>query len=161
MSSDERTLHAYHDGELGWLARLRFERRLERSAALRRELEALEALGDLARRADAETRAPDLWADIARSLPAIDAEREPAVAVALPSLLRPLAATAAAAALVVAVALGLRTSENGGGSPGVVRWIDTGPHNVIVLEAEPVDATIIWVLDGGREVSRGRGREVV
>jgi hypothetical protein len=43
----------------------------------------------------------------------------------------------------------------------VVRWIDTGPHNVIVLEAEPVDATIIWVLDGGREVSRGRGREVV
>jgi anti-sigma factor RsiW len=45
---DDRTLHAYYDGELGPLARWLFERRLARSAELRSELAALESVGDLA-----------------------------------------------------------------------------------------------------------------
>jgi anti-sigma factor RsiW len=163
IASEEQAIHAYHDGELGWLARRRFERRLARSPELRRELEALAGLGELARRADAESEAPDLWADIAPRLPAIDREREESRAPSWGAgpLLRPLAATAAVAALGVAVVLGLGTGETGEASVGVVRWIDTGPHDVIVLEAEPADATIIWVLDAGREMSQGAGREVV
>lgn len=160
IADDERALHAYHDGELGWLARWRFQRRLARSPELRRELEVLGSLGDLARRADAEAGAPDLWADIARRLPAIDREQAEAPARALP-FMGPLVATTAAAALVIAVAFGLGTGETGEAPGGVIRWMDTGPHNVLVLEAEPADATIIWVLDANREMSQGAGRDVV
>ena len=166
IPEDERLLHAYHDGELGWLARWHFERRLAHSPGLRRELEALDTLGDLARRADAAGPAPDLWADIAGRLPALDAEREAASArgpdwsFAAP-LLQPLAATAAVAALVVAVAVGLRTGETGGARPAsVVRWMDAGPHNVLVLEDESRDATIIWVLDADPQVSQGARRDM-
>ncbi len=163
--TDERLLHAYHDGELGPLARWRFERRLARSLQLRGDLEALVTLGELARQLDARAPVPDLWADIAVRLPGIDAEREEAARSSGPlrlrvPLLRPLAAVAAAAALVVAVAVGLRTGETGQRPVGVVRWLDAGPHNVLVLEDEPSNATIIWVLDSGREISQGAGRDV-
>ncbi len=163
--TDERLLHAYHDGELGRLARWRFERRLARSPALQSDMEALGTLGELARQVDARAPVPDLWADIAVRLPGIDAEREEAVrgrgrlSLGVP-LLRPLAALAAAAALLVAVAVALRTGETGERPVGVVRWMDAGPHNVLVLEDEPSDATIIWVLDSGREISQGAGRDV-
>ncbi len=162
-TSEDQALQAYHDGELGWLARWRFERRLARSPELRRELEVLGRLGDLARRADAEAAAPDLWADIARRLPAIDREQAEAPERSPRGLpfTGPLLATAAAAALVIAVAFGLGTGETGEAPDGVIRWMDTGPHNVLVLEAEPADATIIWVLDANREMSQGAGREVV
>ena len=45
----ERTLQAFHDGELSRLARWRFERRLVRSAELRSELQALESVSELVR----------------------------------------------------------------------------------------------------------------
>jgi anti-sigma-K factor RskA len=158
IPSDERLLHAYHDGELGWLAGWRFERRLARS------LEALDTLGGLARQVDAAGPAPDLWAEIARRLPGLDAERGASAGsggwILAAPLLRPLATVAAAALLALAVAVGLRTGETGERAVGVVRWIDPGPHNVLVLEDEPRDATIIWVLDAGPEVSQGAGRDV-
>ncbi|MCA9512128.1 MAG: zf-HC2 domain-containing protein, partial [Myxococcales bacterium] len=44
LERDIARLHAYHDGELGALARWRFERALRRSPALRAELDALRAV---------------------------------------------------------------------------------------------------------------------
>jgi anti-sigma factor RsiW len=163
MARDERQLHAYHDGELGWLSRLRFERRLARSPALRRELASLEALRELAAVTDAGAPTPDLWADIALRLPAADAARQqPAEAGSrawgLP--LRPIAAAAAVAAAVVALALGMWVDDNAPAAGGVVRWIDPGPNSVMVLEDTARDATIIWVLDDSPQMSRGTRRDV-
>lgn len=167
MGRDERLLHAYRDGELGRLARWRFERRLAREPALRRELEALESMAELARGVDARAPVPDFWSRIAPDLERIDAEREAAApGLRIPGLdawLRPaLLATAAAAAVVVAVFVGLRDTGAPalGESIGVVRWIDPGARSVLVLEDE-ADATIIWVLEGGDEVPRGERRDVV
>lgn len=171
IERNEAALHAYHDGELGWLARRRFERRLAGSPELRRELGALATLRELARQADAESPAPDLWDRIASQLAqdrehlGPDAEREPSarpswsLGLSVP-LLRPVAAAAAAAAVVVALAIGLRTGDTGLESVGVVRWIDPGANSVMVLEDEGNDATIIWMLEATDEVSRGGGRDV-
>src|SRR5688572_7219413 len=63
-------LDAYHDGELGWLARRRVERRLAHDAAARRELASLAELGALLREhANAELATPDLWAGVRAQLP--------------------------------------------------------------------------------------------
>ncbi len=165
---DERSLEAYHDGELGWLARRRFERRLARSPELRRELAALERLGELAREAEAEATAPDLWSSIARELPAIDAEREAQRGGWLGWLtggggdLRPLAAAAAVGEAAVALLYdrgGEQPIREGGApepSPSVVRWIDPGSNGVLLLEGNQ-RATIIWVLDAPAETSGSRG----
>jgi anti-sigma factor RsiW len=72
---DERALHAYHDGELRGFARWRFERRLARRPALRRELQALSELGALLREQAAAAAGPELWDRIALRLPAEDARR--------------------------------------------------------------------------------------
>jgi anti-sigma-K factor RskA len=144
---DERTLHAYHDGELGWLARRRFERRLRRSPALRRELEILARLGELAREADAEGPEPDLWERIALGLPAADAARAEASArrAGPPSWL---GVPVAAAVAGVAAAVLVFGRGNGDTPPaGVVRWVDGRGSNVLVLEDAEASATIIWVLD--------------
>ena len=158
-TGDERLLHAYHDGELRGLARWRFERRLGRSPELRRQLEALAWIGQLVHETEAEAPAPSLWEGIALRLPALDARRSEAVPreprSPLPWLLRPLGA-AAAVAVAAALVFGLFTGDNG--EVGVVRWIDSGDRNVMVLEGDE-DVTIIWVLSDGSP-PRGEAREV-
>ena len=154
---DEATLQAYYDGELGAWARWRFERRLERSPELRRELAALAALGDLVRESEAAVAAPDLWEEIARRLPAVDAERaEAAWAGRRPGLrerfLKPVGALVTAGALAAALAIALLTGETAPG--GVVHWVDGGDRNVMVLDGEG-DVTVIWVFD---PVSEGASR---
>jgi anti-sigma factor RsiW len=154
---DEATLQAYHDGELGFWARWRFERRLERFPELRQELAALAALGDLVRGSEAAVAAPDLWEEIARRLPAIDAERaETQWAARRPGIreryLKPVGALAAAGAMAVALAFALLTGETAPG--GVVHWVDGGDRNVMVLDGEG-DVTVIWVFD---PVSEGASR---
>ncbi len=153
---DERRLHAYHDGELRGLALWRFERRLARSPELRDELQALRRLGVLAREVAPDAETPDLWQDIARRLPALDARRieeelrsrEPAGA----RLWRPLGALVAAAA-TAALVFALWSSDNA--HAGVVRWLDSGGRNVVVLE-DDADVTIIWVF-GDSAGGPGRG----
>ena len=54
VTSGERALHAYHDGELRGFARWRFERRLARSPELRRELEALALMRELVREGESQ-----------------------------------------------------------------------------------------------------------
>ena len=73
VTRDEELLHAYHDGELSGFARRRFERRLERSSALRRDLESLSEIGTALRALDGEAETPDVWDDVALRLPALDA----------------------------------------------------------------------------------------
>ena len=149
LERDERTLHAYHDGELGALARWRFERRLARSPALRRDLVALVELSDWLSEAHSET-SPDLWSAIALRLPALDAQRSEANAGAgrgaswLLSHLRPIATAAATAALAIAVVVGIMGDD--AAEPPVISWLDTGGRSVMVLEGDN-DATIVWLLD--------------
>jgi anti-sigma factor RsiW len=146
---DEAMLQAYHDGELGPWARWRFERRLERFPELRRELTELAALGDLVRESEAAVAAPDLWEEIARRLPAVDAERaEAAWAGRLAGLreryLKPVGALVTAGALAAALAIALLSGETA--PSGVVHWVDGGDRNVMVLDGEG-DVTVIWVFD--------------
>jgi anti-sigma-K factor RskA len=161
---DEATLQAYYDGELGAWARWRFERRLERSPDLRRELAALAELGDLVRESEAVVAAPDLWEGIARRLPAIDAERaEARWAERRPGLLeqylKPVTALVAAGAVAAALAIALLTRETVPG--GVVQWVDGGDRSVMVLD-EDSDVTVIWVFDSVSEgASRGGRRASV
>ena len=146
VERDERVLHAYHDGELRGLARWRFERRLARCPELRHELQALVRLRVLVLEVEPDAETPDLWEQIARRLPALDARRvegelrsrEPAWA----WLWRPMGAAAAAAA-TAALVFALWSSDNA--HAGVVRWLDSGGRSVIVLE-DDADVTIIWVL---------------
>lgn len=145
-------LHAYHDGELRGLARWRFERRLRREPALRRELDELGRLGALLRAADAEAAAPDLWDRIALRLPAVDARREAAAepAAGAPGWLRPAGAAALAAALTLALWLGVPEPPVPAG--GAVRWVDSGGRPVLMLDrAEETGVTIIWMLDDAVE----------
>ncbi len=156
-------LHAYYDGELRGLARWRFEWRLGRSAALRRQLDALASLGDLVRETEGAAAGPELWDRIAQGLPALDAQREeagPQEAVAW-SWLRPAGVLAAAAAVAAAVYLG--GFETAAPHAGVVRWVDSGGRPVLVLEQDAESqVTIIWILDEGVEgAQRGGEREVV
>jgi len=158
---DEATFQAYYDGELGPWARWRFERRLERFPDLRREFAELTALGDLVRESESAVPAPDLWGEIARRLPAVDAERaEAAWAGRRPGLreryLKPVGALVTAGALAAALAIALLTGETA--PSGVVRWVDGGNRNVLVLDGEG-DVTVIWVFDPVTEgASRGGWR---
>lgn len=175
MSGSERRLHAYYDGELSGLARWRFERELRRSPELRESLSQLEELGGWIRERDAAGPAPDLWDAIALRLPAADAERAEGARAreerdrddarhssgSLGWWLKPVGAVATAA--VVGLAL---YGAWGGLGPGkeprpvggqVVRWIDSGPRSVVVLDDDP-DTTIIWVLDAATEGAWNGGR---
>ena len=157
-------LHAYHDGELGGLARWRFERRLRRSKQLRRELAALARVGELTCESEARASEPDLWDRIEPRLPALDARRAEAAQptrVAPVWWLRPVGAAALAAAALLAVYVGWF------GSPapqvGVVRWMDSEGRPVMVLEADAeADVTIIWLLEDVAEgaAAQGGSREV-
>jgi anti-sigma factor RsiW len=164
---EEELLHAYYDGELTGLARLRFERRMRSSTALQAELGALSALGELVRRTAAVGPEPDLWDDLALRLPAVDARRAEAKAGwssrgmwgsgSLGWLLRP-ALLAATGAVALALGIGLLwPAPPVAGS--VVRWIDAGGRDVLVIDDAP-DTTIIWMLDPlveGEAKGGGRG----
>jgi len=158
--ADALKVHAYHDGELGRFARWRFERRLERSPALRRELEAMAFLGDLAREADARDSEPDFWDAIALRLPAEDAHRGAEKSGERSRLwwIGPAGAVVAAGLLALALVIGSRTGDTGG--VGVVRWVDGGQRSVLVLEEE--STTIIWTLDEpGADSASAGGRSGV
>ena len=138
-------LHAYHDGELSGFARWRFERRLRRSPELQRELAEIARIGDWVRDAHAESTSPERWDRIALRLPAADARRAERAAgersglgwLAWPGAI----ASAVVAAVLVAQWLTPATPPR----IGIVRWLDSGPRDVMVLEAAP-DTTIIWVI---------------
>ena len=137
-------LNAYRDGELSRYARWRFERRLRRSPELQRELAALLRVGDWVRASDADAPGADLWDAIALRLPAIDARRVEA-GEAEPPGLGWLAWPGFASALVAAVVAFVWLAAPTPSRIGVVRWIDSGPRDVMVLQAAP-DTTIVWVI---------------
>ncbi len=157
-------LQAYHDGELRGLARWRFDRRVRRSPALRRQLEVLARLGNRVRESEVRGPGPDLWDRIEQRLPALDARRAEAEQrvgrLAPGSWLRPMGAVAVAAAAVVALILGGTDAPVLQG--GVVRWIDAGERSVMLLEDdEESGVTIIWVLEGAAEgASKGGAHDV-
>ena len=139
-------LNAYCDGELSGFARWRFERRLRRSPELQRELAALSRIGDWVRDGHEEPRGADLWDAIALRLPAIDARRAAARAAGrsgLGWLAWPGVAVASAVVAVVFASHWLAAPTPKG--IGVVRWVDGGPRDVMVLEAAP-DTTLVWVI---------------
>jgi anti-sigma factor RsiW len=149
-------LHAYHDGELSGYARWRFERRLRRSPQLRRELAALSRIGDWVRESQRDGPGADLWDSIALRLPAIDARRADARAsrvsgfgwLAWPGAL-------ASAALAAVLVFAWLTPPSTPKKIGVVRWLDSGPRDVMVLQAAP-DTTIVWVMGApGPRLPRG------
>ena len=156
-------LHAYHDGELSAFARWRFERALRRSPELRQELRALEAVGDVLRESHATAPAPDLWPEIAPRLAALDAAR--AEREALPRWRSPVWWLKPAGALAAGVALSIWVVDWTApgpvpGSAGVVRWLDSGGRNVMVLEGSP-GTTIVWPLEASEDGARGGGHATV
>ena len=155
----ERTalrLQAYHDGELSGPSRWWFERRLRRSPDLRAELSALGRVGDWVRDGHVEEAGPDLWDSIALRLPAADARRAEAGRprrawlgwLAVPGAI----ASAALAAVLAYYELAPAPRP----AMGVVRWLDSGGRDVMVLEADP-DTTIIWVFDAPKKPTRDEG----
>jgi len=149
--------HAYHDGELSGFARWRFARRLRRSAALRRELEALNRVGEWVRDSHVEAPGPDLWDAIALRLPAADARRAEIASRAGPHGFGWLAWSGVVATAVLAVVFALdRLEPEVPRADGVVRWLDSGGRDVMVLEAGS-DTTIIWVFDAPRKGARRGG----
>jgi anti-sigma factor RsiW len=153
--TDAPRLHAYHDGELGRFARWSFERRLQRSPALRRELAELAFLGDLARETDARAPGPDFWDQIALRLPAEEARRSEEARSSRSRFwwIGPAGAVVAAGLVVLALVFGDVSSDTSEG--GVIRWVDGGQHSVLVLEGE--SATIIWILDEPRDDAASTG----
>lgn len=161
MSEMERNeVHAYYDRELGAFARWRFERRLRRDAALRRELDGLTRLGGWLRETETQAAGPDLWDGIALRLPAIDATAAEADSPAGGAWLRPAGAFAAAAVLFLAVWFG--SFDAAVPSDGAVRWMDSGGRPVMVLDnAGEADVTIIWMLEDAVEGAARGGRNGV
>jgi len=155
---DQMLVQAYYDGEMGCLARWRFERRLQQSLPLQRALQAYVDIGDRLREADALAATPDLWERIERSLPR-PGERQSAAESRAPWWLRPAAALALAAS-VAAIAIGVlwpEAPERG----QVVHWIDAGGRSLMVLDGGS-DTTIIWGLDAGVDDAQpGGGSDVV
>jgi anti-sigma factor RsiW len=137
-------LNAYRDGELSRFARWRFERRLRRSPELQRELAALSRIGNWVRANEVDAPGgADLWDRIALRLPAIDARRAEAgdERSGLGWLAWPGAFASVALAAVFAYQWLAAPPPN---RIGVVRWVDSGPRDVMVIEAAP-DTTIVWV----------------
>ena len=157
-------LQAYYDGELGRLARWRFERRLQRDPALREELFALEETGRLLRESESasDTATPDLWEAIRLRLPAEgaqSAERDEAPLAPRSRLwtISPWVGVAAATA-ALALAFGLEWGDPS--VPGSVRWIDSRGKPLMVLQDDR-NATIIWVIDEESRDLSGRSARVL
>jgi len=146
----EEMLQAYHDGELGFLARWRVERRLAASSEARETLQGLRLVGELVRESHATAPTPDLWAAIARELPVAPAAAEPqgfseGLTDVLAWLFRP-AGVAVATAAAAAVAFFVLSGSEPAGVANVVRYLDPGDNSVMLLQGED-DATIIWVME--------------
>ena len=153
-------LHRYHDGELSGFARWRFEHRLRRSPELRRELEALDRVGEWVRDSHVEAPGPDLWEAIALRLPAADARRAAGERRRAPARER-LGWLAWPGVVAATVVFGLLLARGwlepeASSAQGVVRWLDSGGRDVMVLEAAP-DTTIIWVFDAPKKGARRGG----
>jgi anti-sigma factor RsiW len=175
IGTEQRDLHAYHDGELSGLRRWLFERRLSRSPRLRAELDELKRLAQWVQGVGAQRSSADVWDHVALRLPAIDAQlseqrqgragqpqgrRERLGMDWLATYSRPLTAVAVTAALALALFLGIM-EDAAPPTPGVIRWLDTGGRSVMVLE-EQEGATIVWLLDSSQEGAMVRGsREAV
>lgn len=144
LDRDALRLHAYADDELSGFARWRFERRLRRSPQLQRDLAELVRIGDWVRDADVGGSGPDLWDRIALHLPAADARRAERAA-ERPGLGWLAWPGAVASAVVAAVLVAQWLTPSTPPRIGVVRWLDSGPRDVMVLEAAP-DTTIVWVI---------------
>jgi anti-sigma factor RsiW len=148
-------LHAYADGELSGFARWRFERRVRRSPELQRELAELARIGAWVRDAHAESRSAELWDRIALRLPATDARRAERAAGERPGLGWLAWPGAVASAVVAAVLVAQWLTPPTPSRIGVVRWLDSGPRDVMVLEAAP-DTTVVWVIGPpGKRPTRG------
>jgi len=155
-----RRLHAYADGELSGFARWRFERRLRRSPGLQRELAEIARIGDWVRDAHADSTSPELWDRIALRLPAADARRAERAAGERPGLGWLAWPGAIASAVVAAVLVSQWLTPPTPSRIGVVRWLDSGPRDVMVLEAAP-DITIVWVIGPpGKRLPRGADERV-
>ena len=147
---NEEKIQAYYDGELGWFARWRVERALAASPEAREQLAGLALVGEWVRDSQAAGPEPDLWAEIARQLPAAPARAvvaEPAsggLSEALGWLLRP--ATAAVATAAVALGIFVLSGSEPAGVADVVQYLDPGENSVMLLQGED-EATIIWVMD--------------
>jgi anti-sigma factor RsiW len=137
-------LHAYADGELSGFARWRFERRLRRSPQLQRELAELTRIGDWVRDVQADVPGPDIWDRVAMRLPAIDARRAER-ADERPGLGWLAWPGAVASAVVAAVVITQWLTPATPSKIGVVRWLDSGQRDVMLLEAAP-DTTVVWVM---------------
>ena len=174
VGREQRDLNAYHDGELSGLRCWIFERRLVRSPRLRAELEELKRVSQWVQEVDPQSPRVDVWDDVALRLPAIDATREerregrdewqePRVWLGMDWLAaysRPIAAVAVAAALALALFLGIM-EDTAPPMPGMIRWLDTGGRSVMVLEDQG-DATIVWLLEAPEAgASEGGMREAV
>jgi anti-sigma factor RsiW len=154
-------LQAYHDGELGGLARWRLERRLARDPSARQELLALKETGRLLREWGTEGAAPDLWEAIQLRLPALDgqrAEREKPPG-AVRSRLWALSPWVGVGVAAAALALAIGVEWGDASIPGSVRWIDSGGKPLMVLQDDS-QATIIWVIEGEPGDLSGRSGRV-
>jgi anti-sigma factor RsiW len=174
VGREQRDLNAYHDGELSGLRCWIFERRLACSPRLRAELEELKRVSQWVQELDPQSPRVNVWDDVALRLPAIDATREdqregrdewqePRAWLGMDWLAaysRPIAAVAVAAALALALFLGIM-EDAAPPMPGMIRWLDTGGRSVIVLEDQG-DATIVWLLEAPEAgASEGGLREAV
>jgi anti-sigma factor RsiW len=138
-------LDAYHDAELGAVARWQVRRHLARCAPCRAELADLARVGGWVRSSQPDVAGPELWAGIVARL---HAPQEPARA-RMPRLSFgfPAFGAAAAAAAAAAVALFLlQPTVFGIEELDGVRSLDTHGRPVMVLESAE-QPTIIWLMD--------------
>ncbi|MEM7410672.1 MAG: hypothetical protein AAF430_10600 [Myxococcota bacterium] len=141
-------IEAYHDEELSRFGRWRFERAMRRDPELRVELHHLRNQR-LALQNQLQTEAFDIWDEIEERLPpaapAPVVEEAPGWDWGLGRFGWPGAAVAATAVVAAVFAFGGAEPEAPPG--GIVSWIDTGGHDVMLLQGAP-DTTIIWVVGG-------------
>jgi anti-sigma-K factor RskA len=145
---DEETLQAYYDGELGFFARRRVARQIAASPEAREALRGMALVGELLRESQAAAVGPDLWAAIARELPARPVEARAAgresLSETLGWLFRPAGAALAMAA--AAAAIFVLSGSEPAHVADVVQYLDAGDNTVMLLQGED-DATIIWVME--------------
>ena len=149
-------LAAYHDGELGRLARWRVRHWLARDPRARRELEGVAVLGELLREEEALATTPDLWPAIEVHLRRRTEPVEASHSAPWHARWMPAGALAAAAATALVLAVGLDWGD--APDPRSVRWLDAGDHSAAVLQDDS-EATIIWILDTTDQASRRIDRE--
>jgi RNA polymerase sigma-70 factor (ECF subfamily) len=139
-----RRLHAYHDGELSGFARWRFERgcaaRPSSSASSPSSRGSATGCARATRSAGRRALGPDRAAPARRSTRSAPRRAGASARARLARLAWGRRERGVAAVLVVHWFNAPTPSRI-----GVVRWLDSGPRDVMVLEAAP-DTTIVWVI---------------